>query len=148
MKKESGRKNLSQYLQLLMKEKGLKLADIERKCQGKLSNSYLSKIIRGKADNLTVEAIDILAQGLGIDGYELFAIAYGKPPRNAGESSSTIDPLLFVEAVQKLVVNPQLIEVIRAWSGLPREHQAELLSSLQSLTKREPKAQKKTRKKR
>ena len=148
MKKEASRKNLSRYLQLLMKEKGLKLADIERKCQGKLSNSYLSKITRGKADNLTVEAIDILAQGLEIDGYELFAVAYGKPPRNAGDSASTIDPLLFVEAVQKLVVNPQLVEVIRAWSGLPREHQAELLSSLQSLTKREPKAQKKTRKKR
>ena len=148
MKKESSRKNLSRYLQLLMKEKGLKLADVERKCQGKLSNSYLSKITRGKADNLTVEAIDILAQGLEIDGYELFAVAYGKPPRNAGESAFTIDPLLFVEAVQKLVVNPQLVEVIRAWSGLPREHQAELLSSLQSLTKREPKAQKKTRKKR
>lgn len=148
MKKEASRKNLSRYLQLLMKEKGLKLADVERKCQGKLSNSYLSKITRGKADNLTVEAIDILAQGLEIDGYELFAVAYGKPPRNDGESASTIDPLLFVEAVQKLVVNPQLVEVIRAWSGLPREHQAELLSSLQSLTKREPKAQKKTRKKR
>src|ERR1051325_9435211 len=143
------KKNLSHYLQLLMKEKKLKLADIERKCQGRLSNSYLSKIIRGEATNLTIEAIDVLSEGLDIDGYELFAVAYGKPPSKSGESiASTIDPLLFVEAIQKLVVNPQLVEVIRAWVGIAPEHQVELLASLQSLGKRETKAQKKPRKKR
>jgi transcriptional regulator with XRE-family HTH domain len=143
------RKNLSQYLQLLMKERGLKLADVERRCKGKLSNSYLSKIVRGEAANLTIEAIDVLAQGLDVDGYELFAVAYGKPPRQSGaDTVASIDPLLFVEAVQKLVVNPQLIEVIRAWVGLPSEHQAELLSSLQSLGRREPRSNKRPRKKR
>jgi transcriptional regulator with XRE-family HTH domain len=143
------RKNLSRYLQLLMKEKKLKLADVERRCEGRLSNSYLSKIVRGEAANLTVEAIDILADGLDVDGYELFAIAYGKPPRKSGEASgATIDPLMFVDAIQKLVVNPQLVEVIQAWAGIPPEHQAELLSSLQSLSKRGGGAHKKPRKKR
>jgi transcriptional regulator with XRE-family HTH domain len=143
------RKDLSQYLQLLMKEKGLKLADVERRCKGRLSNSYLSKITRGEAANLTVEAIDVLAQGLDVDGYEIFAVAYGKPPRQAGRATvSVIDPLLFVEAVQKLVVNPQLVEVIQAWAGISPEHQVELLSSLQSLSRRESKAHKKPRKKR
>lgn len=147
-RKNPSRKSLSQYLQLLMKERGLKLADIERKCKGKLSNSYLSKIVRGEAENLTIEAIDILAEGLDIDGYELFAIAYGKPPRKQGGATvSTIDPLLFVEAVQKLAVNPQLIEVIRVWSGLPPEHQADVLLSLYSISRRESKAQSRPRKK-
>lgn len=142
------RKNLSRYLQLLMKEKKLKLADVERRCEGRLSNSYLSKIVRGEAANLTVEAIDILAEGLDVDGYELFAVAYGKPPRKAGEApGATIDPLMFVDAIQKLVVNPQLVEVIQAWVGIPPEHQAELLSSLQSLSKRGGSARKKPRKK-
>lgn len=147
-RKRMSRKSLSQYLQLLMKERGMKLADIERSCKGKLSNSYLSKIVRGEAENLTVEAINILAEGLDIDGYELFALAYGKPPRKRGAADvSTIDPLLFVEAVQKLVVNPQLIELIRAWSGLSAEHQADVLMSLNSLSKRESRAKSKRRKK-
>jgi transcriptional regulator with XRE-family HTH domain len=132
-----------------MKEKKLKLADVERRCKGRLSNSYLSKIVRGEAANLTVEAIDILAEGLDVDGYELFAVAYGKPPRKSGEASgATIDPLMFVDAIQKLVVNPQLVEVIQAWAGIPPEHQAELLLSLQSLSKRGGGAHKKPRKKR
>ena|ERR1051325_8474206 len=143
------RKNLSRYLQLLMKEKKLKLADVERRCEGRLSNSYLSKIVRGEAANLTVEAIDILAEGLDVDGYELFAVAYGKPPRKSGEAlGTTIDPLMFVDAIQKLVVNPQLVEVIQAWAGISPEHQAELLSSLQSLSKRRGSARKRPRKKR
>ena len=134
---------LSQYVKLIMQQKGINASDVERKSNGKISNSYVSKIARGRITNITIEALDGLAEGLDIDAHELFAIAYDKPPRN--KQVSTVDPLLLLAIMQKMVMNPQLIMIVQELGGFSDEQQVKVLESLKLLNK---KPKKKSRKKR
>jgi transcriptional regulator with XRE-family HTH domain len=122
---------LSQFLRLIMQQKGLKAIDIERKCDKKISNSYIGKILRGEITNITIETIDALAEGLDIDAYELFAIAYDKPRRG---SIPAVDSLLLIETMQKIVMNPQLLEVLDIWVNIEPRHQAALLPTLKAVS--------------
>jgi transcriptional regulator with XRE-family HTH domain len=133
----------SQYVKLLMQQTGLSATDVERQSKGKISNSYVSKIARGRITNITIEALGGLAEGLDIDAYELFAIAYGKPPRN--KNVSTVDPLLLLAIMQKMVMNPQLIMIVQELEGFSDEQQGKVLESLKLLNK---KPKKKSNKKR
>jgi transcriptional regulator with XRE-family HTH domain len=134
---------LSQYIKLVMQQKGLNATDVERNSNGKISNSYVGKIARGRINNITIEALDGLAEGLDVDAYELFAIAYDKPPRN--KNVSTVDPLLLLAIMQKMVMNPKLIMVVQELESFSDEQQEEVLESLKLLNK---KSEKKSSKKR
>lgn len=124
------RGKLSRYLELVMRQKGLNLSDIERNCNKKLTNSYLSRLLKGSDANLTVEAINALAEGLDVDSCELFAAAFGS---ERGPKAQGADPLLLLDTIQKLVLNPQLMEVVEAWAAMLPEHQAGLLQTIKNL---------------
>jgi transcriptional regulator with XRE-family HTH domain len=137
--------NLGKYLQLLLDQSGLNATDIERRCHKKITNSYIGRITRGEVTNLTVETIVALAEGFGVDPHELFSIACGKPPQ--GANRYTTDPLLLLDTMQKLVLNPDLLDVVQVLVRLEPEHRAALLSSIKSISERDSKKKKKPRKK-
>jgi transcriptional regulator with XRE-family HTH domain len=124
--------NLSEFLKRVMKQKGLTLRDVEQNCGRKITNSYVSRVINGKGQNLTLETIVALAEGFDVDPHEIFAAAYGKPPQNVA-----VDPLLLIEMLQKLASNPQLIKVIRGWMRLSAEEQLAMLQAIDRINERE-----------
>lgn len=144
--KGMNKNNLGNYIQLLMDQKGLRAIDVERKCDKRITNSYISRIIKGEVTNPTVGTIDALAQGLDTDPYELFAIAYGKSRRDSAEIAAA-SPLVLIEALRLLIMNPQLVDLVQIWVTLSPDEQATLLSSIKDATGRETKKGKRQRKK-
>ena len=56
-----GRETLSEYIKRVVKQKDLKLRDIERNSDGKITNGYISGIVNGKITNLSVDKLRALA---------------------------------------------------------------------------------------
>ena len=100
------KETLAEYLKRVMRQKNLKVADVQR--SSGLSQGYINELLRGSKTNLTIETIGILAEALDIDGFELFAAAYGETPEHM-----TVDPHLLADTIQKLILNPDLIELVQ-----------------------------------
>jgi transcriptional regulator with XRE-family HTH domain len=120
--------NLSQFLKRIMKQKGLTLRDVEQKCGKRITNSYISRLINGKVNNLTVETIGAVAQGFDVDPYDVFSAAYGEPPRDAA-----VDPLVLVDMLQKLATNPNLIKAVREWMKLSAKERAAVMRAIRNI---------------
>ena len=76
----------------------------------------------------------LLAEGLGIDPHEVFTAVTGyEQPQH----STAPDPLVLVDLMQRMATNPQLIELLQVWAGLPLEHQAAILESLKRFRSQE-----------
>ena len=133
---------LSEFVKRVIKQKDLNLHDIERKCEGAITNSYISKIMRGKVDNLTADKTVALAQGLGVSPFDVFAAMSGHSPTNEG----FVDARVLVDILQKLVMNPRLMEILRVSGELGEKDQDRLLTSLKYV-KEKSKPKKKPRKK-
>ena len=116
--------SLSEYVSRIRRQKGLSLRQIEDNCGKKLTASYIGRIAKGKYQNLSMETVAALAEGLGVDLQEIFVVAYGKQPSQA-ESSL----LEFADAVQKLAMYPELIDVVRGWEKLNEKQRKAVLGT-------------------
>jgi transcriptional regulator with XRE-family HTH domain len=121
-------KALGRYVDRVMAQKGLSARDIERKTGKKVDNSYVVKIIKGKIPNPSIKAILSLAEGLEVNPHEILTVISGQPPQ--GERRDTPDAMAIVDVMQKLVMNPELIEVAQAWMGLFPEDKERMMESL------------------
>jgi transcriptional regulator with XRE-family HTH domain len=82
---------LGEYVSRVMDEKNLKVKDVERRAGGIISDSYVTNIMNGVATNLTIEKLNALAVGLGVDKVELFKVASGiKDPEETWTPQSLI----------------------------------------------------------
>ena len=117
---------LAQYLKLVMQQKDLKTADVQ-KASG-LSQSYIDRLLNGTQRNLTIETIAVLSQALSVDGFELFAAAYGKAPEN-----TSVDLLVLADTINKIILNPTLVELVQHTAKLKSKHQQAVLDTARSL---------------
>jgi transcriptional regulator with XRE-family HTH domain len=134
--------SLSQYVDRILQQKELSLADVERNSDGKITSSYISRIISGKVKNLTVQKIKALALGLDVDPHEIFTVSLGKPPHNA-EDKQTIDPAVFVAAAQRLLINPELLELVQVLGRMSKKEREALLVTLKYVESPNRKSRKK-----
>jgi transcriptional regulator with XRE-family HTH domain len=133
------KETLAEYLKRVMHQKNLKVADVQE--ASGLSQGYINELLRGAKTNLTIETIGILADALDLDGFELFAAAYGKTPENMA-----VDPHLLADTIQKLILNPDLIELVQNTAKLKSEkHKEAVYGAARGLT-RKAKASKKHKK--
>ena len=124
------KETLAEYLKRVMRQKNLKVADVQE--SSGLSQGYINELLRGSKTNLTIETIGILAEALDIDGFELFAAAYGKTPENM-----TVDPHLLADTIQKLILNPDLIELVQNAAKLKsKKHKEAVYEVVRRLTPR------------
>jgi transcriptional regulator with XRE-family HTH domain len=73
---------LGQYVARIMEEKNLSALDIEArsvKAGNRIADSYITNIVRGTSTNLSIEKLNALADGLGVDRVELYKVASGMP---------------------------------------------------------------------
>jgi len=109
---------LAAYLDRLMRQQNLTPKALAKRCG--LTDSYIIRIRKGAADNLTVETIVKLAGGLEVNAHELFARASGVA---AGEDAP-VDTLLLLDLMQRVVADPPSLEVVRQLMSLaPDERQ-------------------------
>src|SRR5687767_11388172 len=96
---EDGSETLSEFVQRVMRQKGLSPREVQKHAskKGEIAASYISRIYNGKVRNLSVEKIEILAEGLGINPFEVFAASSGRQPLSKRE----IDPLRLLDTMQK-----------------------------------------------
>lgn len=67
---------ISEFIRQQLQKSGLSQHDVERRSGGRITNSYLSKLLSGAASNLTVEKLKALADGLGVTHAEIADIAF------------------------------------------------------------------------
>ena len=116
--------SLAEYVSRIRRQKGLSLRQIEANCGKKLTASYIGRIAKGKFNNPSMETVAALAEGLGVDLQEIFVVAYDKQPSQAETSL-----LVFADAVQKLAMYPELIDVVRGWEKLTERKRKMVLST-------------------
>jgi DNA-binding Xre family transcriptional regulator len=132
---------LKEYLDRVMRQKNLKLVDLAKRCQ--VSDSYIGKLRSGRSGNLTVQTMLTLAKGLEVNPHDIFTAVSGV----AVDDASHMDPLVFLEHMQKLVHHPRGLEVMQKWFQLPPEKQQKLFDLMICLSQQTAKVKKKSRKK-
>lgn len=133
-----GRENLGEFVRRVIKEKDLKLRDVERKSSGQITNGYISGIINGKITNLSIDKLKALALGLEIDAHEIFAAAIGEPRRRTNEFSSAnaADAKWLLDIMQEIVASPELTDLVHDLVSLSRDELAIVIKVAKSLSER------------
>ena len=67
--------NLAEYVKRIMRERQLRAVDVQRTSDGRITDSYVASIIKGKSKNLTIGKLKALAEGLGVDEGEVIRAA-------------------------------------------------------------------------
>lgn len=112
---------LREYLKKVMKEKQLSGVDIEKRSGGKIGDSYISKILRGQSKNLTVEKINALAEGLGVDSVDVFRAASGYKTDFRIVDEQWLGHIL-LRFMEKIVIDSNLTRIVKAIAQMkPRE---------------------------
>ena len=89
-------KNLRDYLRTVMKQKGLSVPEIAERSGNTIKPSYIFDILKGKTQYISVDKLNALAKGLGIDQVELFKIASGYTP--------SPDPASELTAILRIII--------------------------------------------
>lgn len=129
---------LSQYLERVMRQKGLTPKEVARKCG--LTNSYIGRISKGQGGNLSVDTIVKLAFGLNVDPHEIFTAASGIPVKGSG-----VDPLLILDLMQRVISDPKGMDLLREWLEIPANKQKSLFDFISFLNEK-PKKKRKQKK--
>jgi transcriptional regulator with XRE-family HTH domain len=142
---ESDMDSLSSFVQRVIRQKNLSIRDIQNRAGGpdKIAASYISRIINAKVTNLSVDKLTVLAEGLGVDPFDLFAAATGRQMRGA---RGGMDALELIDTLQQAVGNPRSLEVVRRWLRLGPEYQSAVLNWIRFLSE-EARLRKQKRKK-
>jgi|SRR5215216_1419220 len=126
------KETLIQFVQRIMRQKSLTLRNIEENSGGKISNSYISKILNGNVTNPTADKIVALAKGLKVDAHEVFTAI-------SGEERSGHNPMVFADLVQQLASDPKLVELLQEWLRMPERERVTMLRSLRFINKQREK---------
>jgi transcriptional regulator with XRE-family HTH domain len=102
----------AKYLDRLLRQKDLSAKELSR--LSGLTDSYIGRLCKGEGENLTVDTILKLAKGLEVDAHEVFAKAAGVPACEP----KTIDPLLLLDQMLKLIRDPAGVDLLRQVSEL------------------------------
>src|SRR5438128_12055235 len=124
---------LAEYLGRLMRQQNLPPKAVAKRCG--LTDSYIIRIRNGSADNLTVETIVKLANGLEVNAHELFARASGVA---AGEDVP-VDTLLLLDLMQMVVAEPPSLELVRQVMSLTPDERQTLMAYLTATSQPEGK---------
>jgi len=115
---------LAEYLGRLMRQQNLTPKALAKRCG--LTDSYIIRIRNGSADNLTVETIVKLANGLEINPHELFARAAGIP----ASDGLPIDALLLLDVMQQVAADPPSFGAVRLLMNFTPDERQTLVAYL------------------
>jgi len=109
-----GKEKLADYVRRVMKQKQLKLRDVERRSGGGITNGYISGIITGRISNLSLDKLKALAKGLEVDVHELFSAAMAEPAQAADALTySHSDLHWLLGLLQEAAINPVIMKMLK-----------------------------------
>ena len=121
------KQGLGEYVKRVMKLKGLTQKDVQRMSGMRITDGYVASITTGRASNLSVDKLNALADGLGVEADELFHVASGQHLDDGKNRSTAPDPLMILETVQMAVMSPAVTEILHEVVRLSPDERAGLL---------------------
>lgn len=113
--RRAGKEKLADYVRRVVKQKQLKLREVEKRSGGEITNGYISGIITGRISNVSVSKLQALAKGLEVDVHELFSAAVGGSSKEADEAAprSQPDPFWLLSVLQEAASNPTILKILQ-----------------------------------
>jgi transcriptional regulator with XRE-family HTH domain len=140
---KSGREDLSRYVRRIIRQKELKVRDVELRSDGQISNGYVSGIMSGSVTNLSIDKLKALARGLGVDVHEILDVVCGPRARERNIASSQW--VEFLDLMQKIVMSGELLEIVEEAVLLSREERLIVLKSVKKLNHSKSRSQAKSK---
>jgi len=133
--RRSKTEDLSRFVLRILKQKRLSQRDVVLRSGGKIAKAYVSGIISGKVTNLSRDKFMALARGLDVNVIDLFTAACGPIEQSASEQAGTGPPdsLILLDLMQKVVVAPELMEILQDAARLLPEERRAVLNSIKTL---------------
>src|SRR5205085_5394779 len=125
---------LGEYLDRMMRQRNLTPKELARRCA--VTDSYIGRVRKGTSDNLTVQTMVTLANGLEVNPHEIFTAASGIAP----DEEDRVDALLLLDHVMKLIQEPGGFAVLRQWLDLSSARRRTLQDFLVYLGDQQPRA--------
>jgi hypothetical protein len=116
---------LAELVGRVVRDKGLKLRDVARNSDGQIAQSYVSRIIAGDVNNVSLDKLVALGRGKGEDPHRLFTAYYGSWPRCATNAQEDFEcgAVEFVEVMRKVAGDSRLTEIVKEVTQLwPEEY--------------------------
>ena len=134
---KKGTDALARYVARVLKEKHLTLRDVQVMSGWKITDAYIGSIVNGRAKNPSVEKLQALARGLGVDENEIFRVARGIAAE-AAIGNGECDPwhsLMILRLMEQVVSQPGVKEILAEIVELPEEDRAVVLKTARSFRK-------------
>lgn len=127
---------LARYVARVLKEKRLSRRDVQVISGWKITDAYVGSIINGRARNLSVEKLQALARGLGVNDDEIFRVARGaggsgQVDNRAGDPWHSV---MFLRLMERVVSDPDVKQILDIVADLSEEDRAIVLKIAKSLT--------------
>jgi hypothetical protein len=120
---------LRAYVRAVMEEKGLSEWEVQKRAKGKIKDSYVRDILSGKTKSISVEKLNALAAGLGVDGVELYRVASGAA---VPVQDDVWPPGLFAKAIDRMLHDPDFGAIVAALLRLKSSRVKALRKELES----------------
>ncbi|HSB09595.1 MAG TPA: helix-turn-helix transcriptional regulator [Blastocatellia bacterium] len=136
----SAQDDLGRYVSHVMSSKGLSARDVADASGGRITRAYVTAICKGTAKRLSLDRILGLAQGLGVDRYEVFSISCGPPelPSAGRGADEILQPSELLELINGQRVGPWLRAIVQSAAQLePNELEAVLLTLYRLISAKE-----------
>lgn len=133
---KKGAGDLARYIARILKEKRLSLHDVQVMSGWTITDAYVGSIIRGRASNPSVEKLQALALGLGVDEDEIFRVARGMAGTSGRDRNA--DPwhsMRILRLMEQVVSQPDLKEILEEVVELSEEDRAVVLRTAKSFSK-------------
>ena len=132
-----GREELKEYVKRILNQKKMTLRDVQERSGGDITQAYVGAIVRGRHSNPTIEKLKVLARGLGVDEEELFRVARGlpNPEPSYDRAYDSRQTFVFLELMQRILVNSDLMEIVEELVDLPPDAQMTALKAIKALNK-------------
>ena len=130
-----GKEKLADYVRRTMKQKQLRLRDVERRSGGEITNGYISGIINSRIKNISLDKLKALAKGLEVDVYELFSAAMDEPRQLAEQVSSYAQPdvLWLLGLMQEIATTPELLKILHELVQMPPKDREIVMRVIESI---------------
>lgn len=103
---------LIKLINQVMEQKGLSVLQIQKRSGGKIKDSFIFDILKGKTKTLSVEKVHALAEGLGVPAIEVFKAASGEAAQFEYSDPWTFKTIL--QTMETVVDDPQLTSILKS----------------------------------
>ena len=124
---------LRAYLRQLIHTRELTAVGIEERSGGRITDGYVADILSGKTKRPSAQKLQALADGLGVDGAELYKITVGYKPVAAapGDPANRWSSLRLLSAMDQIVHSPELTDIVQKLLTLEADELKEIASEIE-----------------